>query len=138
MKPSEFETWIQSFDLLDSRQRQALREKLKGESSDNNEVALLAQNTTEPACCPHCASTEKPYHWGHSYNLPRYRCRNCKRTFTALTGTSLAGLYIKHKGKLLNYDQVIAQGLLSKSQRGVAILCGDSIICAHPHYPVEC
>ena len=137
MKASEFKTWMESFDHLSSGQKDKLRQRLQGESGESREVELIDQSSTEPASCPHCGSIEKPHRWGTSYNLPRYRCRSCKRTFTALTGTALAGLYIKGKGKLLNYEQVIARGLLSKTKEGVAILCGDCIICAHPHYPVK-
>ena len=62
-------------------------------------------------------------------------CRSCKRTFSPLTNTPLAGL--PHKDKLLDYEQVMAQGNNKKSsgRRGVAILSGGSVICVYPHYP---
>ena len=139
MKASEFRAWMEAFDHLSCGQKDKLGQRLQAESGKNREVGLIDQSSTEPTSCPHCGSIEKPLHWGTSYNLPRYRCRSCKRTFTALTSTPLAGLYINGKGnaKLLNYEQVIAQGLLSKSKGGVAILCGDNIICSHPYYPVK-
>src|SRR5271168_825209 len=46
--------------------------------------------------CPHCdAKDVRP--WGHASGLPRYRCLDCRRTFNALTGTSLARLRRKDR-----------------------------------------
>ena len=35
--------------------------------------------------------------WGHASDVPRYRCKVCKRTFNALTKTPLANLRMKDK-----------------------------------------
>lgn len=44
--------------------------------------------------CPHCNST-----WvvsnGNASNLPRFKCRDCNRTFNSLTGTPFARLQIR-------------------------------------------
>ena len=46
--------------------------------------------------CPHCDAKEvRP--WGHADGLARYRCTDCRRTFNALSGTSLARL--RHKDR---------------------------------------
>jgi transposase-like protein len=39
--------------------------------------------------CPHCA-TRAAIRWGSFAGRQRYRCRNCRRTFSDLTGTPLA------------------------------------------------
>jgi len=45
------------------------------------------------AGCPHCgASDDRLGSWGQSHEAKRYRCRDCARTFNALTGTALAHL----------------------------------------------
>jgi len=36
-------------------------------------------------------------HWGRASDLPRYRCKACRRTFNALTKTPLANLRMKDK-----------------------------------------
>lgn len=41
--------------------------------------------------CPHCADS-RIHRWGKPSGSQRYRCRNCGRTFNALTGTACAGL----------------------------------------------
>ncbi len=46
--------------------------------------------------CPHCAS-HNLQRWGSVSGLPRYRCKDCRRSFNALTGTSLARLRKKER-----------------------------------------
>ena len=41
--------------------------------------------------CPKCRA-EKPYKWGVKDGVQRYRCKACKPTFNALTGTQFAKL----------------------------------------------
>lgn len=41
------------------------------------------------ACCPHCRST-RVQRWGSFSGRQRYRCRDCRRTSSDLTGTPLA------------------------------------------------
>lgn len=40
--------------------------------------------------CPHCGAAAG-VGWGRFRDRPRYRCRRCRRTYTARTGTVLAG-----------------------------------------------
>ena len=42
--------------------------------------------------CPHCGS-DGVHRWGSANDRPRYRCTSCRKTFTPLTGTPLAGLH---------------------------------------------
>ena len=68
---------------------------------------IEASFQAEPAC-PHCPST-KLQKWGSAHALQRYRCRGCKKTFNALTGTPLAQL---HKRELwLQHSQAVIDGL---------------------------
>ena len=59
-------------------------------------VSAAAQSRVESAGCPHCAS-RRLHRWGHASDLPRYRCRDCRRTFNGLTGTPLAHLRKKDR-----------------------------------------
>jgi transposase-like protein len=50
--------------------------------------------------CPRCASAAT-IRWGSTSGLPRFRCRNCARTFNLLTNTGLARL--RHREKWLTF-----------------------------------
>lgn len=47
-------------------------------------------------CCRHCGSLAV-VRYGRAHGLQRYRCKDCHRTSSAVTGTPLAGLRLKHK-----------------------------------------
>jgi len=58
--------------------------------------------------CPHCRSTAIKK-WGSANGLRRYRCKGCKVTFNALTGTPLAQL---HKRELWGaHGQALIDGI---------------------------
>ena len=63
--------------------------------------------------CPQCGG-DRVHRWGHDRGKPRYRCTHCRKTFTPLTGTPLAGL---HRPERWN-DQ--AQALISGESLAVA------------------
>jgi len=46
--------------------------------------------------CPHCGG-DKVGLWGRANGMPRYRCKECRKTFSPLTGTPLAGLHYKDR-----------------------------------------
>ena len=56
----------------------------------------LGQHRVDSFGCPHCENSDV-VRWGHASDLPRYRCKSCKRTFNALTKTPLANLRMKDK-----------------------------------------
>jgi transposase-like protein len=59
-------------------------------------VPEAARQRVESVGCPHCAS-HSLQRWGHVSGLPRYRCKDCRRSFNALTGTPLARLRKKER-----------------------------------------
>src|SRR4051812_25112016 len=63
-------------------------------------VSAAAQSRVESTGCPHCAS-RRLHRWGHASDLPRYRCRDCGRTFNGLTSTPLAHLRKKDRWEAL-------------------------------------
>ena len=68
--------------------------------------------------CPHCDAKEvRP--WGHAHGLPRYRCTDCRRTFNALSGTSLARL--RHKDRWPDQARALITG---ESVAEAASRCG--------------
>ena len=59
-------------------------------------IAELGQRRVDSVGCPHCANRDV-VRWGQASDLPRYRCKACRRTFNALTKTPLANLRMKEK-----------------------------------------
>jgi transposase-like protein len=77
----------------------AQRHELKATIEHRDKKDLVAEVVSlvgTPTDCPHCHHSEiRP--WGHLAGLPRFRCRGCRRTFSALTETPLAGLHQKER-----------------------------------------
>src|SRR5271165_2314970 len=59
-------------------------------------ITELGQRRVDNFGCPHC-DNRAVVRWGHASDLPRHRCKSCKRTFNALTKTPLANLRMKDK-----------------------------------------
>lgn len=95
MRENDWKDWLQGVNKLSPRQRYALLEQLR---LPDDEQAVLSQleGAAEGSCCPHC-SGEHVVKNGQADGLQRYKCRDCNKTFNALTGTSLARLRLRHK-----------------------------------------
>lgn len=119
MKTTEFKAWMKSVDRMNRSQRERLRERLEGKVSVDAVVTLIEQSLKDEPTCPYCCMGTQLYRWGKVCELQRYRCRQCERTFNALTHTPLARL--RHKDKWLHYEQTMIQGL---SLRRAANRCG--------------
>lgn len=59
-------------------------------------MAVIEGRFAAGAPCPHCRS-ERAHRHGQANGLQRYRCRECRRTFNALSGTPLSGLHKREK-----------------------------------------
>lgn len=71
-------------------------------------IADIEARFARAPCCPHCGSSEVGK-WGSANGFKRYRCKPCKVTFNALTGTPLAQL---HKRELwLPHAQALVDGI---------------------------
>lgn len=71
-------------------------------------VADIEARFADHPCCPHCGSSDLGK-WGSANGFKRYRCKACKVTFNALTGTPLAQL---HKRELwLPHAQALVDGI---------------------------
>jgi transposase-like protein len=64
--------------------------------SGASSIAELGQRRVDRIGCPHC-DNDNVVRWGQASDLPRYRCKTCRRTFNALTKTPLANLRMKEK-----------------------------------------
>ena len=71
-------------------------------------VEVIEGCAADTPVCPHC-SAERVVKNGSADGLQRYKCRSCRKTFNALTGTPLARL--RMKGKWLEQTAALRDGL---------------------------
>jgi transposase-like protein len=96
---------MQDVLLLTLSQRDQLRKRLDALDGQQQVTAVIeSQDVAQTRCCPRCDSTCVDL-YGRANGLQRYRCHTCKRTFNALTGTSLARL--RKKEKWLHFSQTL-------------------------------
>ncbi len=117
MHQAGFTRWLGKLSSLTARHRAQVQEALRPAIGFERICAALAQARPKP-CCPACQANN-PYRHGQDRGVQRYRCRACKRTFTALSGTPLARL--RHRAKWLDY---LDKMLETKSVRASADAVG--------------
>ena len=92
MKAQDFRVLVEQLGDLTEVQRAALAAALAGKDSANEAIALIEMRFAASPACGHCKS-ESFGTWGQASGLRRYKCKDCGRTFNALTGTPLAQLH---------------------------------------------
>lgn len=92
MKTQDFQALIEQLDELSEAQRAAILAALSAKGSSDDAIALIEARFASEPCCGHCKSRSFGG-WGRASGLRRYKCRDCGRTFNALTGTPLAQLH---------------------------------------------
>ncbi|MTV56538.1 IS1/IS1595 family N-terminal zinc-binding domain-containing protein, partial [Pseudoduganella buxea] len=71
---------------LTGEQGDGLRRLFEGCASLADCLAIIEERGARMRCCPHCGA-DKLYRHGILRGLQRYRCRQCRRSFNALTKT---------------------------------------------------
>jgi len=117
MDAAEFARFLAHVDQLDEAQRTILRDVLSRPSTAEQRTVSLLDGAM-PRQCPACAG-ERIGSWGRAHGLARYRCRDCHRTFNALTGTPLARL--RHREAWMGFGVALQEG---QSTRRSAATCG--------------
>ena len=117
MDAAEFARFLAHVDQLDEAQRTLLRDVLSRPSTAEQRTVSLLEGAM-PRQCPACGG-ERIGSWGRAHGLARYRCRDCHRTFNALTGTPLARL--RHREAWLGFGVALQEG---QSTRRSAAACG--------------
>jgi transposase-like protein len=108
MKAPEFLELISAINQLDHYQRTLLATTLT-QLSDEPKVSELIETAFDAkGICPYCSHAES-YRHGSARGLQRYRCKACKKTFNALTGTPLA--HLRYKSKWIGYHDAITRSL---------------------------
>src|SRR3954470_15845092 len=108
MREADFEVLLHLVERLSDEQRTALGRALASAAGEPEAVRLLERAFAAAPRCPHCGA-ERLQRWGHASGLRRYRCQACRKTFNALTGTSLARL--RKKACWLRYGEALAAGV---------------------------
>lgn len=106
MDAQSFQHLLARLDLLTIKQKSTLQHVLQANVLQAGYAELIPDLKT----CPHCAADATHLaSWGRSGGLQRYRCRVCRHTCNALTGTPLARL--RKKDCWLEYAQALISGL---------------------------
>jgi len=117
MHTTDFTTLLLQLDALTPVQRQTALDHLQHPPSLPVIISRLEQQLQQNFHCPHCQHASA-VRWGTLKGMQRYRCRQCRRTFTALTGTPLARL--RKREQWLDYARSM---LRSEVLRVAAVHC---------------
>lgn len=107
MRERELTGLMRQLGKLTRRQRKVLAAELAALESHMASTEIVEGQMAHPNC-PHCASRQVVKN-GSADGLQRFKCRGCRRTFNALTGTPLAGLHLR--GKWLDHAAALRDGL---------------------------
>jgi transposase-like protein len=119
MKAKEFSQLLATVTRLTHYQRNQLIVVLNRDNDSLSVHEIIESKFDAKHECPHCKSRDL-YRHGFAHGLQRYRCKQCEKTFNALTQTPLARL--RHKGKWLNYlEQISASLTVRKSATSIGV-----------------
>lgn len=108
MRQREMTRLINGLSKLTHHQRQQLEAALAALSARTLASQVIETRVAAAPICPHCSSTAIVKN-GSANGLQRYKCRQCARTFNALSGTPLARLHLR--GKWVAHVQALGQSL---------------------------
>ncbi len=121
MNSSGFQALVAQLGELSTVQREALLAALKRKLPIDEAVDLIDTRFKAAPCCGHCGS-KSVGGWSSQNGLARYRCKDCGKTFNALTGTPLAQLH--RRDAWFAYAQALVDGV---SLRKAAKRCGIAL-----------
>ena len=92
---------------------------LQSKDSTTDVIAMIEARFAAAPACGHCRS-ERIGTWGHVSGLKRYKCKDCRRAFNALTGTPVAQLHKREAW--LDYARALVDRVsLRKAAKGCSI-----------------
>jgi transposase-like protein len=121
MEHGTFQAWLAKVDDLTADQRRELAEVLAGRPPRAAVTAVIETSRKDERRCPHCGHGESTG-CGTADGLRRFRCKRCRKSFNALTGTPLARL--RKKERWLDFGQSLSEGeavAASAERCGVAV-----------------
>lgn len=96
MRKPELKRIIAALRQLSPAQRKVVVVELVALQTQSTATEIVDGCFASSAMCLHCKSSHVVRH-SHANGLQRYRCRDCGKTFSALTDTSLNGLHKRGK-----------------------------------------
>ena len=119
MRQQQMTRLIHSLPQLTHHQRQQLASSLQALMDRSQASAIIEAHAGDGRACPHCASLRLVRN-GSANGLQRFKCRQCARTFNALTGTPLARLHLR--AKWMGQAQALGEGLsLNQAAQRLAV-----------------
>lgn len=108
MEQAEYKQLVARLEGLTDEQFEDLLATMRQRKDADGVQRLVMARMAERQCCPHCESTKVNKH-GMEFGSQRFRCKDCGKTFTALTGTPFHRL--RGKEQLLENAACMADGL---------------------------
>jgi transposase-like protein len=121
IKPTT-QKFMAELEGLTAEQRRCVAERVKTLSEHADSARLIAERLGTPTACAHCGATAV-VRFGYSAGHQRFRCKACRRTFQALTGTPV--LRLRDREKWLAYADCLSQGLTVRATAKVTGLTVD-------------
>jgi len=129
MRREAFQELLEQVGRLTPGQRKLLGEYLREVETGGVAGREVERVGGTVVACPACMS-HRFNRWGHLDGLQRYRCRDCGRTFNALSGTPLA--HLRLKDRWLAYAECMEQSLtVRQSARACGIAKNTSFRWRH-------
>ncbi len=125
MRKPELKRITAALRKLTSEQRKLVSAELAALDAQPLSTVIIEGRFAGGAKCPHCESKHVTRN-GHANGLQRYRCRDCCKTFSALTGTPLNRLH--KRGKWLGQAEALQGG---QTLRAVAHTLNIHLSTAH-------
>jgi transposase-like protein len=120
MKTQEFRALLDHLGDLSETQRSTIMDALQSKGSSSEVIAMIENRFAADPRCGHCQS-ESFGTWGHANDLRRYKCKSCRRTFNALTGTPLAQLH--RRDAWLDYARALVERVSLRKAAEIADIC---------------
>jgi transposase-like protein len=122
MNTASFQTLMTELEGLTAEQRQRVSGRVKtlGEQADS--ARLIAERLGTPTHCAHGGSATV-VRFGYSAGQQRCRCKDCGKTFMALTGTPVQRL--REREKWVAYTDCMSQGLTLRASAAAVGLTVD-------------
>jgi transposase-like protein len=108
MRRRELNRVFRAIEEMTWTQRRELAARLNAAQANEAVRAVIEDRLQVLRMCPHCGGGHVVRN-GTAGGLQRYKCRDCGRTFNALTATPLARL--RYRGRWLGQAQVLIDGL---------------------------
>jgi transposase-like protein len=120
MKARDFRVLVDELGDLTAQQRAAVLAALTSKGTASEAITMIESRFAADPACGRCRSANFGT-WGHASDLWRYKCKDCKRTLNALTGTPLAQLH--RRDAWLDYARCLVDRVSLRKAAELADVC---------------